>query len=284
MKLSVIIPTCNRPDHLALCLERFAEGAQSLAFGDYEIIVTDDSPNEATEKRVKSQFPWVRWIQGPRKGPAANRNNGATQAAAQWLVFCDDDCLPTCELLAAYADRLAETTGLAVLEGRILPEGVRSHPLEECPVNDKGGCLWSCNFAIRTALFHEVGGFDERFMFAAMEDTDLHHRLRARNTPISFVPKAVVTHPWKRVDPWTHRPKHLRSELLYLQLHPEERTRINWRSHLRSHLRYWVRVFPRDLALNPWATLRAVPAKIWDMGLTCYSHVRRTPPESIRIR
>ena len=49
MKLSVIIPTCNRPDELALCLQRLAPAAQSIAADQFEVIVTDDSPSSPSK-------------------------------------------------------------------------------------------------------------------------------------------------------------------------------------------------------------------------------------------
>ena len=73
MKFSVVIPTCNRPETLARCL-RCLEGTEA------EIVVTDDSNNEATGALLKREFPAVRWIHGPRRGPAANRNCGARAA------------------------------------------------------------------------------------------------------------------------------------------------------------------------------------------------------------
>ena len=39
---SVVIPTCERNDLLARCLERLAPGAQRFSADRYEVIVTDD--------------------------------------------------------------------------------------------------------------------------------------------------------------------------------------------------------------------------------------------------
>lgn len=69
---------------------------------------------------------------------------------------------------------------------------------DDCPTNLSGGFLWSCNFAIRRSVFLEIGGFDESFPFA-MEDVDLHYRIRKNQLPIKFVPDAVAEDPW-RVD------------------------------------------------------------------------------------
>ena len=89
---SVVITTCNRLEMLAKCLDRLGCGMQSLAANQYEVIVTDDGSQSTAEQLMKGKYPWARWLQGPRKGPAANRNNGARYAEGEWLVFTDDDC------------------------------------------------------------------------------------------------------------------------------------------------------------------------------------------------
>jgi glycosyltransferase involved in cell wall biosynthesis len=94
MFLSVIIPTCNRNDLLAKCLARLQPDMQTLKGVDYEIIVTDDSTGEGAAALIAKQFPFVQWTPGPRRSPAANRNNGARLAKGELLVFLDVDCEP----------------------------------------------------------------------------------------------------------------------------------------------------------------------------------------------
>ena len=44
---SVVIPTFDRVETLAVCLSRLAPGAQTLAPDQYEVIVTDDGSSAA---------------------------------------------------------------------------------------------------------------------------------------------------------------------------------------------------------------------------------------------
>ena len=92
--ISVVIPTRDRNEQLARCLDRLAPCAQSLSHDQYEVIVSDDSAHAAARELLFDRYPWVRWTGGPRRGPAANRNAGARVARGEWLVFTDDDCLP----------------------------------------------------------------------------------------------------------------------------------------------------------------------------------------------
>lgn len=165
-----------------------------MALDRYEVLVTDDSDNDTTQNFLYSKFPWVKWIKGPRRGPAANRNNGARHACGEWLAFTDDDCLPESGWLRALSSKMHESK---LLEGCTLAEGQQSRLDEESPLNPKGGCLWSCNFAITTGLFNEVGGFDENFPCAALEDVDLRMRLEHLGYHPLFVDNAIVRHPWR---------------------------------------------------------------------------------------
>lgn len=203
MKLSVVIPTCNRPADLAACLERLAPKAQTLGADNYEVIVTDDgAPDAQVDTMLAERFPWARWVAGPRRGPAANRNHGARAAVGDVLVFFDDDCLPEAEVLAAYAAHFSAPGAAHAAEGRISPDRPPRRLDEEAPINEHGGCFWSCNIALRTALFRRLGGFDERFPHAAMEDVELRRRLTLADTKIAFLSDAAVVHPLRRMGGW----------------------------------------------------------------------------------
>src|SRR5438045_1828179 len=104
--LSVIIPTCNRPHLLAKCLERLEPGAQALPHERYEVIVSDDGAEHSAQRLIAAHFSWAIHAPGPRKGPAANRNNGARRGRNEWLVFSVDDCLPDHNWLSAYTDAI----------------------------------------------------------------------------------------------------------------------------------------------------------------------------------
>ncbi|EMI15582.1 Glycosyl transferase, family 2 domain protein [Rhodopirellula maiorica SM1] len=193
---SIVIPTYERNEALAACLERLKPGGQKIAFNRYEVIVTDDGQHQNAEQMVANRFPWVRWIKGPCRGPAANRNNGAKAASGEWLVFTDDDCLPESGWLKAFHHVSCENTPL--LEGRtICKEGLPSI-LYESPINETGGRLWSCNFAIQRSLFFKIGGFDERFPYAFSEDDEFSSRLKQHGIRSQFVKDAVVDHPPRR--------------------------------------------------------------------------------------
>jgi len=218
---SIVVPTRDRNVLLARCLERLAPGTQSLA-AEYEVIVSDDGEHGEAEPLVLARFPWAKWVVGPRRGPAANRNGGARAARGRFIVFLDDDCVPELTLLEGYAGAIRDD--VSAYEGRITcREGVTS-PLTTAPVNLEGGTLWSCNLAIRRDVFNQLHGFDERFPVAHMEDADLRDRLLEAGFTTVFVPGASVDHPPRELAWGAKLAQMHRATVLYMTLHPPVRS------------------------------------------------------------
>lgn len=224
-RFSVIVPTRDRRPALETCLRQLAPGRQSLAATAYDVVVTDDGDFDATAAWLRETFPWAQHVRGPRRGPAANRNHGAQAAHGEWLVFADDDIVPSTSWLAAYA---AASDRADVLEGRTTCEAGLPSPRWHAPENPRGGVLWSCNFAIRRATFVSVAGFDEGFQFPHMEDADLRERLKAAGHAIAWVPEAVVDHPPRRLPPGSRLGAMREAEVRFLYKYGARRP-VRWR-------------------------------------------------------
>jgi GT2 family glycosyltransferase len=234
-RVSVVIPTRNRPESLASCLGRLAPGAQTLDAAQYEVVVADDGDIDHTRALLGERFPWAMVTAGPRRGPASNRNAGVRASRGEWIAFTDDDTLPDRDWLEQL---LAASDGVHAVEGRTVCRiGVRS-PREHAPINDHGGRWWTSNLAIRRDAFDSIGRFDERFTVPHMEDSDLRERAFAAKVPWRFAPLAIVDHPPRRerwgVDtaPW-HR-----AHMLYAAIHHQRHTLAgNLRAVIRGRLR-----------------------------------------------
>lgn len=224
---SVIVPTYHRNDLLAKCLDCLAPGVQTLLPEQYEVIVTDDGSQTTAEEMIRDRYSWVKWVAGPCKGPAANRNNGAKYAQGEWLAFTDDDCLPDSQWLEGYAKAIVNEPSCLVFEGRIYVDRPRRSLAETSPANETGGFLWSCNFAIQKELFESLAGFDERFPYAAMEDVEFRLRLKKTGRKFSLAKGASVCHPWRSLGGWYKLQQHNTSTFIYLSIHPEQSIKIN---------------------------------------------------------
>jgi glycosyltransferase involved in cell wall biosynthesis len=195
--ISVIIPTCNRHQQLAYCLEALSPYVQVSATDLYEVIVTDDGVDSA-ENLIREKYSFVHWVKGPAKGPAANRNHGASFAKGEWLIFVDDDCMAYNNLIHTYAvffQSISEKIG--AVEGAVVGTELRTRFDQQAPINTDGGNFWSANIAIRTSIFNLIGGFDETFVIPCLEDEDIYIRL-LQQTQVLFLRNAVVIHPWRK--------------------------------------------------------------------------------------
>lgn len=240
MFVSVIIPTCHRNDLLGKCLDCLAPHKQSLPAECYEVIVTDDGLKSTAQELVKQNYPWARWIAGPRRGPATNRNNGAKFARGDWLIFTDDDCLPETIWLSEYVKAI-ETGGASVYEGRTYTEPNSKGPFWVAPTNETGGYLWSCNLAIHRNAFFSINGFDDSFPYPHLEDVDFRERLKAVRYAFTFCRAAAVFHPFRPVASATHQALGHESYFYYARKHNKtlKQSGLSVRSYLLSRLRWF---------------------------------------------
>jgi GT2 family glycosyltransferase len=234
--ISVIIPTCNRSIQLDECLKLLTRKEKSRSSFDYEIIVTDDSNEDHSKNLVNNKYKSVRWIEGPKRGPAANRNNGATHAKGEWLIFIDDDCLPAVNIIDVYFNAIGINKDALVFEGCTKTDREQRSFIEESPVNELGGYLWACNFMINKKYFLDnLMGFDEKFPYPAMEDVDLHYRIIKDGVKVRFIKDALVIHPWrKQKEILLMTKKRFLSTVYFLKKHPERKKDINSLYYLRA--------------------------------------------------
>jgi glycosyltransferase involved in cell wall biosynthesis len=61
-------------------LDNLGPNTQEINSSNYEIIVSNDSLINPELQLLKEEYPFIRFINGSKKGPAANRNNGAKHA------------------------------------------------------------------------------------------------------------------------------------------------------------------------------------------------------------
>ena len=88
-EISVLIPTRNRPE----LVKRAIESVQAQTFANFEIVVTIDGPDPATEASLASLGePRLRWIVHPEnRGLPAARKTGILNAQGNWIAYLDDD-------------------------------------------------------------------------------------------------------------------------------------------------------------------------------------------------
>ena len=97
VRVSVVVPTHNRPKLLDRCLEALVN--QDAHPSEYEVIVVDDAGTEESravvERWATRSTVGLRYLRvSPGRGPAAARNDGWRAARGEIIAFTDDDCVP----------------------------------------------------------------------------------------------------------------------------------------------------------------------------------------------
>ncbi len=165
----------------------------------FEVIVVDDGSRDATA--AVAERAGARVVRQDNAGPAAARNRGWREAAADVVLFTDSDCVPHPDwvrrLREAIDDEFAVAGGTYDIanRGHLLAETVHAEILwRHSRLPDAPEFAGSFNLAVTRAALEAVGGFDENYPAASGEDNDLSYRLRDAGYRIRFARGAAVAH------------------------------------------------------------------------------------------
>ncbi len=122
--ISICICTRNRPADLARALASIAAGSTP----PHEVIVSDDSTDDATRDLLATAFPHTILVQGPRCGLGANRNTALRAATGTHILFIDDDVLLGHDFLQQAQAELRQSPPATIITGIELNHGTPVHP------------------------------------------------------------------------------------------------------------------------------------------------------------
>ena len=196
MRISVVIPTWNRAEHLAQALDSVF--AQELA--PHEVIVVDDGSTDHTRELVARRFGDACFLYQQNRGVSSARNAGIRAATGDWIALLDSDdrwhpdklarqqtaVHATPDAVLCHSDEIWIRNGKRVnpmqkhakLGGRIF-----RHCLPRCPISPSASL-------IRRDLFDSIGLFDETL--PACEDYDLWLRICAIHS-VLYVDTPLIT-------------------------------------------------------------------------------------------
>jgi GT2 family glycosyltransferase len=203
-RISVIIPTCNRPEQLRDCLTALSR--QTYPRSSFDVVIVDDGsePPIAGVAADYSDKLDVRVIRQARQGPAAARNFGVTSARGSLIAFTDDDCRPAADWLERLLARL-DAGGALLVGGRVVNAlgdnifATTSQLIHEMAyahhnaAGEQAQFFASNNMAVDAESLVRVGGFDPAFRVAS-EDRDLCARWHESGRALVYAPDAEVAH------------------------------------------------------------------------------------------
>lgn len=213
--LSVVIPTRDRPERVARCLQTLA--TQDLPTGtELEILVVDDGSEPALETALEELpgLPPVRYLRQTPAGLNAARNRGAAEAVGHAVAFLDDDTLvdpgwargvlgalavPGCDAVGGRVTLALEADAPVWLTRKLrryLAEfdlGEQSRWLVGEPVPVGANC------AVTRAALEATGGFLDGLdrvggSLLSNGDTEFFRRLQRGGRRIRYAPAAHVRH------------------------------------------------------------------------------------------
>jgi len=205
MQFSVIIPIYNRPDEIVELLESLTlQSAQSL----FEVIIIEDGSSVPCEEVIRPYFNQLdlHYFTQNNTGPGLARNNGASKAKGEYLIFFDSDCI----IPSNYFNHVMEHLDIQALDCFGGPD--ESHPFftpiqkaisysMTSPITTggiRGGGKKmdkfyprSFNLGIKKSVFEALNGFaDMRFG----EDLDLSMRTMNQGYKVGLIEEASVYH------------------------------------------------------------------------------------------
>ncbi len=198
-KISIIIPCFNAGTYIHKCLKSL--NTQSIDRDRYEVIVVDDGSDDNTADAAAGHCDQI--IRTPNKGPASARNTGVRHASGSIVLFTDADCVPFYDwieqMVAPFSD-----SGIAGVKG-----AYRSEQREWVAVfvqteyefkykrllNEKYiDFIDTYSAGFRRTVFDSVGGFNESYPGASVEDQEFSFRVARAGFKMVFVPDALVMH------------------------------------------------------------------------------------------
>ena len=223
--VSIVLPTCNRPDDLRRCLAALRRQRTARRM---EVVVIDNRPGPGSPTpAVVREFDDVTLIEEPRPGLSYARNAGLAAATGDILVAIDDDVTVPDGWLERLVAPFARPEVMAVT-GHVLPIELETEA--QCQFENYGGLgkgfsrfevngdwfrslrgavpTWNlgatANAAFRATIFSDprIGVLDEA-LGAGMptgcsEDTYLFYRILKADHTIVYEPSAWVWHLHRR--------------------------------------------------------------------------------------
>jgi glycosyltransferase involved in cell wall biosynthesis len=303
VSVSVVIPTCNRPDDLRRCLAALEDQRGERPM---EVMVVDNRPGAASPCRaVVEEFSRVILLEEPKPGLSYARNAGFAAATGDICIAIDDDVTVPHGWLERLVAPFARPEVMAVT-GNVLPLELETS--SQCRFESYGGLgkgftpfdvngqwfrdlrgavpTWNigatANAAFRASVFSDpaIGMLDEA-LGAGMptgcsEDTYLFYKILKANHTIAYEPTAWVWHRHRRDERalrhqiYSYSKGHVAYHLTTLLRDGDRRALVRLAYGLpKTYLRRaWQRVrrrsdYPMSLILVELAGTLAGPFALW---------------------
>ncbi|MDD1505870.1 glycosyltransferase, partial [Lysinibacillus sp. CNPSo 3705] len=211
-KVSIIIPVYNQWNYTYACLKSIYTQTHNVP---YEVIIADDMSNDETIQ-ISEYVENVKTIRdGENRGFLLNCNNAAKYVKGEYIFFLNNDTQVQEGWLDSLLELIESDKEIGMVGSKLVyPDG---------RLQEAGGIIWNdasgwnygrlddptkpeynyvkevdyisgAAIMIRKNLWDTIGGFDERYVPAYFEDSDLAFEVRKHGYKVMLQPKSVVVH------------------------------------------------------------------------------------------
>lgn len=211
-QVSIVIPVYGKIDYTLHCLASISSYHPQV---DFEIIVVDDCSPDNTFEILSAVNGIVLIRNNENLGFIRSCNKGADSARGEYIYFLNNDTQVTHKWLDELLQTFHEFPGTGLVGSKLIyPDG---------KLQEAGGLIWrdgnAWNFGkfndpsapiynyarevdycsgasilLPKSLFEEIGGFDEHFLPAYCEDSDLALKIREKGYRVIYQPMSTVIH------------------------------------------------------------------------------------------
>ena len=204
-------------------LEKFLPSVLASTYTHKKIIVADNASTDDSVEFLKVHYPQIEIIKNnTNEGFAKGYNSALKQVRADYYVLLNSDVEVTPGWIEPVIALMESDTGIAACQPKLLAYNnkelfeyagacggwldnfgypfMRGRIFDYCEkdngqFDDVAPCFWASGaaFFVRSAVFHELKGFDEYF-FAHQEEIDLCWRAQLAGYKIYVQPASVVYH------------------------------------------------------------------------------------------
>ena len=254
--VSIIIPMYDQVDYTYNCICSVFENND---IKDYEIIVADDHSVEDAGV-IRENFQNIVYLRNDTNlGFLRNCNHAATHARGKYIVFLNNDTQVQKgwleELLYIFdhfpdtglaGSKLLYPNGMLQEAGGIIWRDARGHnyghtgnPLRpEFNYVKEVDYISGASVMIEAALWRELGGFDELYLPAYCEDSDLCFRIREHGKKVLFTPFSMVVH----FEGVTHG-RDTDTGIKQYQVVNAEKFKVRWAKELQQKSKFWENLY-----------------------------------------
>ena len=210
--VSVVIPVHNHAEFTYRCLQSLCNNSITNSF---EVIVVDDCSTDETHELL-GRMKGIRVVRNEKNsGFILSCNAGAAAARGKYIWFLNNDTVLTSDSLDALVATFLEFPDAGLVGSKLI------YP--DAKLQEAGGIIWKdasgsnygrgddpdkpeysylrdvdwCSGAsimIPNSLFHELDGFDRRYLPAYYEDVDLAFTVRKTGKRVLLQPLSRVVH------------------------------------------------------------------------------------------